>query len=210
MLASGQSNGNYNISNKDFEGQELQGNWKFWIEDSYGDGGHQAKNISVKFIRATSTGNWLSVTPAEGSVAINAQENLQVTADATGIEPGNYSGKITILSNDPDQPEIEIPVLMTVTINTAVERPNNSLCNLVLYPVPAGNELFIKPGCNSGKINLVQITDMSGRSIIFAEGVNIEHRNGEILLDISGLKPGMYLLSIRGENFNETYRFIRN
>lgn len=210
MLASGQSNGNYNISNKDFEGQALQGNWKFWIEDSYGDGGHQAKNISVKFIRATSTGNWLSVTPAEGSVAINAQENLQVTADATGIEPGNYSGKITILSNDPDQPEIEIPVLMTVTINTAVERPNNSLCNLVLYPVPAGNELFIKPGCNSGKINLVQITDMSGRSIIFAEGVNIEHRNGEILLDISGLKPGMYLLSIRGESFNETYRFIRN
>ncbi len=41
--------GDYSVSLSDFNGETLNGTWYLWIEDSYGDGGHQATNISVVF-----------------------------------------------------------------------------------------------------------------------------------------------------------------
>jgi hypothetical protein len=49
QIASGQSDGTYTVNLSNFNNENLNGTWYLWIEDSYGDGGHQATNISVTF-----------------------------------------------------------------------------------------------------------------------------------------------------------------
>jgi|GEM_PF-1356358 len=49
IIASGQFDGTYNVELHNFDGQTMNGNWKLWIQDSYGDGGHQATEITVSF-----------------------------------------------------------------------------------------------------------------------------------------------------------------
>ena len=57
---------------------------------------------------------WLTVTPAEGSVAQGSQETLAVDFDATGLAPGIYSAHLVITHNVSAQPET-VPVTLEVT-----------------------------------------------------------------------------------------------
>lgn len=54
-IGSGQTNGNYNVTLNDFNNEDLDGTWIIWIEDSYGDGGHQATNVTVTFTYSPAT-----------------------------------------------------------------------------------------------------------------------------------------------------------
>jgi len=57
---------------------------------------------------------WLSEDPLEGTVPAGECQEVAVTFDATGLTPGEYLGGLLIESNDLDEPEITIPVTMTV------------------------------------------------------------------------------------------------
>lgn len=48
-IGSAQTEGNYNVTLNDFNNEDMDGTWIIWIEDSFGDGGHQATNITVTF-----------------------------------------------------------------------------------------------------------------------------------------------------------------
>lgn len=54
-IGSGQTDGNYNVTLNNFNNQNLNGTWRIWIQDSYGDGGHQATNISLTFTYSPAT-----------------------------------------------------------------------------------------------------------------------------------------------------------
>jgi len=57
---------------------------------------------------------WLSEDPVEGTVDPGDCQAVDVTFDATGLAPDVYTGDLLIESNDPDQPELTVPVEMTV------------------------------------------------------------------------------------------------
>lgn len=109
MIASGNPGGTYSIDLSAFNGQEASGEWKMWIEDSYGDGGHRATNITINFKLLVSENGWLL---AETSGVIQPGECtvISVMMNATDLEPGLHLGELIITSNDPDDPTIEIPV----------------------------------------------------------------------------------------------------
>jgi len=48
-IASGESDGTYTKMLTDFADEAMNGDWILWIQDSYGDGGHRASNITVSF-----------------------------------------------------------------------------------------------------------------------------------------------------------------
>jgi DNA-binding beta-propeller fold protein YncE len=58
---------------------------------------------------------WLSVDPVSGSVPTNGSTLVQVTFDATGLQPGVYETDLFITHNDPLQPMLSVPVTMIVT-----------------------------------------------------------------------------------------------
>ncbi|MCX7552608.1 S8 family serine peptidase [Marinicella sp. S1101] len=58
---------------------------------------------------------WLSVNPSSGAIAPGSDEDLTVTLDATGLAPGVYTAAVCVDSDDPDEPQVVVPVSMTVT-----------------------------------------------------------------------------------------------
>ncbi|HKQ62313.1 MAG TPA: choice-of-anchor D domain-containing protein [Candidatus Polarisedimenticolaceae bacterium] len=58
---------------------------------------------------------WLAVTPAAGVVPAGETAELAVTFDATHRFGGDYAATILLQSNDPDEPQLELPALLHVT-----------------------------------------------------------------------------------------------
>ena len=57
---------------------------------------------------------WLAVAPAAGSTAPGGTSSVDVTLDATGLAAGTYEADLCIDSNDPDTPQLVVPVTLTV------------------------------------------------------------------------------------------------
>ncbi|MGH9381436.1 MAG: hypothetical protein ACRD2Z_12585 [Thermoanaerobaculia bacterium] len=62
---------------------------------------------------------WVNVDPLSGSVPSGADSQVEVTFDATGIAPGDFSANLCIGSNDPQQPLTTVPLSLTVTSGAA-------------------------------------------------------------------------------------------
>jgi hypothetical protein len=57
---------------------------------------------------------WISPSPDTGAVPAAATDTAIVTLDAAGLIPGNYAGNLTVVSNDPDEPVLVLPVILVV------------------------------------------------------------------------------------------------
>ncbi|HEX5013824.1 MAG TPA: carboxypeptidase regulatory-like domain-containing protein [Candidatus Limnocylindrales bacterium] len=57
---------------------------------------------------------WMTVEPESGSVAPDSQQDLTVTVDATGLEPGVHRGIVILQTNDPALGNVQVPVVLTV------------------------------------------------------------------------------------------------
>ncbi|RMI01055.1 MAG: DUF4394 domain-containing protein, partial [Calditrichaeota bacterium] len=58
---------------------------------------------------------WLSENPVSGTVPPGGNQNVTITADATGLTPGSYDCNIVIHSNDPVGNPVTVPVHLLVT-----------------------------------------------------------------------------------------------
>ena len=58
---------------------------------------------------------WLSATPTSGSVEPANNVEVSIAFDATALAPDTYTTQLLISSNDPDEPEIYVPVTLIVT-----------------------------------------------------------------------------------------------
>jgi hypothetical protein len=63
---------------------------------------------------------WLSESPASGSIAVGESQDVTVTADATGLDPGSYSALVCITTNDPNNALVGVPVSLTVTADDTI------------------------------------------------------------------------------------------
>ncbi len=74
---------------------------------------------------------WLSISPASGTISQGNNQNPVVGFDATGLSEGVYTGQITLSSNDADEGTIVIPCTMnvssgfTVSLNAFLDGPFN-------------------------------------------------------------------------------------
>lgn len=83
---------------------------------------HLSNNPALPYnwnIRAKLTGTpiqqWLSVAPASGTVAPGGTQNVTVTCNANGLDIGTYMAMLRIVSNDPETPQLDVPVTFEVT-----------------------------------------------------------------------------------------------
>ena len=57
---------------------------------------------------------WLTVTPTEATVAPDGSTDLTIDVDTTGLLPGVHRGIVVVMTNDPDHPTTQVPVILVV------------------------------------------------------------------------------------------------
>jgi subtilisin family serine protease len=57
---------------------------------------------------------WLSEAPISGTIPAGEGISIEITFNATGLDPDTYTGTLGIFSNDPDQPFSAVPVTLEV------------------------------------------------------------------------------------------------
>jgi len=206
MLASGQANGVYSVSTGTFNNQPMEGEWKLWIQDSYGDGGHQATGVSIRFIRGTSTGNWLSCDMSDVAVDPGMAAQVQVGCDASGLNLGTYHGLVTLWSNDSTNPLIYIPVTFEVTVNTAVDLSSRLPSEIEVFPNPVYDKLYVKLNLQ-GSSALIQLSDVAGR--IMVESMRNVSKDEVVELPVKHLNPGLYILRVQMPGFNQSVQVVK-
>lgn len=201
LLAAGTLSGTFYFEPASFRGEELKGPWKLWIEDAGNDGGHAASDIRLVFKTDQTKTDWLDVEPENGIITAGGQQMITVSSDATQLTEGTYLGNIKVLSNDPDQPEIDIPVTFTVNLNTGIG----------LNPIN-GNEFSVSPNplnssarfnCNLEKSTwvVIEIYNAEGQKVknlfsgILSQGINTIVWNRESNNN-TRVKAGIYVARI--------------
>jgi len=84
--------------------------WFNWARDG-GQWGSMAAEI-LYYLATAGAPAWFSYEPTEGSLAQDEDTEIFVLINAEGLVGGVYEGELTILSNDPDNPEVVISVVV--------------------------------------------------------------------------------------------------
>ena len=146
------------------------------IENANGSDGLQVvfnaaylhNNLAIRFGTAPPV-TWLDVSPTTGTVPPGGQANLLVDYDATGLALGTYNAVIHILTNDPDETVIDIPVLLTVTTGTDVVTSGDLPKEFELArpePNPFSGSTTIRYAVPvEGRVVTIALFDVSGRLI---------------------------------------------
>lgn len=142
---------------------------------------------------------WAYSTTQSGLINPGNSANLTVYFDATDLAVDTYTGSLLISSNDPLQPETEIPLTFDVTVNTS----NQSLSaeTIDVYPNPFKQVLHVE---TKDDVRQIRIYNLHGKAVkIFGE----EALSGKGNLQWHGrdnhgniLPKGMYLLEILHNN----------
>jgi hypothetical protein len=73
--------------------------------------------------------SWLVADPLAGSVAAGENMEIAVTFSAIDIELGTYVAELSVFSNDPDDPEITVPITLHVAeVAVYITADNESIC----------------------------------------------------------------------------------
>lgn len=143
------------------------------------------------------TPSWLSASPFFASIAGQGVQQVTVSVDATGFDPGTYNGQLTIFSNDADENPLTIGVGLFIGVSGQVyvdfgftgsesgteTNPFNTLAE-GLAAVPADGTLTILNGGFSPEV------------LDIDQSVNIEVMGGEATVgDLGGVAtPGTFEL----------------
>jgi subtilisin family serine protease len=92
-------------------GQPLEYGWQFGL-----DTGRILENgvpyaFTFPLIRDVP---WLAENPADGTLPPGGTQKIAVTVDTTGLAPGSYGARVVILSNDPRNPRLQVPLTLYV------------------------------------------------------------------------------------------------
>ncbi|MEJ5304178.1 MAG: T9SS type A sorting domain-containing protein [Bacteroidales bacterium] len=146
---------------------------------------HLSNNPSLPYnwnIRANLEGNplpqWLSVAPTSFTVAPGGTQDLTVTFNATDLPIGIHEGIVRILSNDVDQPSVDVNCVLSCSVGI----DEGEKVAVLVYPNPAKDRIMIS---SNYPVKEVRITSMTGK--VMYSG-NLQS------IDVSKFPTGVYFI----------------
>jgi hypothetical protein len=146
-------------------------------------------NLEGEFIE-----QWLSANPMSGTVVPSGNMPVDVTYDATNLTLGTYNATMLFLSNDPDTPQLDVPVTLHV-VGVGIDDPNKT--SVMIYPNPATDRINI---LTSSAISSVVITDFSGKTV---------YSGTASVVDISAFANGVYFVRTVTGSGTSNMKFIK-
>jgi hypothetical protein len=133
-------------------------------------------NVEVDYIDED---GWLTVDPVSGSVNGNSTQIVNLTFNGMGLDFGAYTATITVTSDDPENPEVIIPVTMNVIdvspVNLVI------LQNMYTFPVAISENGQHVVGTPFGGQSGYYWSEESG-VVNFAAYVNGVSNTGEVVV----------------------------
>jgi len=146
---------------------------------------HLSNNPALAYnwnIRANLSGDatpqWLSVSPMSGTIPPAGSEVLEVTFNSAGLTYGVYEGTIRILNNDPENSQLDVPCMLSISVGVA----ELDKVAVMVYPNPAENVLNIVA---NDQIIMVTVLNLTGKVMFTGNSKSI---------DISKMASGVYFI----------------
>ena len=135
---------------------------------------------------------WANLSKSEGSIPMGGIDEVSVNVNAIGLSAGDVkTANIIFVTNDPENPEVTIPLTLTVTGDNVNETAANAFN---IYPNPTTGMVTVE----GENINVVSIYNAAGQL------VNIVRANGSnVNVDLSSYGTGVYFLNVI-DNANNT------
>ncbi len=110
---------------------------------------------TIEIIDGDENAFFLSVSPIVGTIDLGEEATLKVKFDTRGLDIGEYSASINIVSDDPRNATIDIPVTLTVLAPpTIAVNPNNLSAEINVQTDNPATKTEVLTITNSGQANL--------------------------------------------------------
>lgn len=155
------------------------------------------------------TKNWFKVTPPTGSVGGNQTITVLLSLDATNLNDGVYSTQITL--NDPHHGGLSIPIQLTVTTTTGIEKENetpNDFRLLQNYPNPFNPSTTISFSLPKDQNVSLIVYDVLGQQVQTLVNKHLPLGNYFLKFDVVSLPSGIYFYRIQTEQFTQVKKMI--
>ena len=159
---------------------------------------------------------WLSTNPSTGTIDALSSTTIAVTVENTDYMEGNHQAQLIITSNDPDEPEIVIPVSLSILaagIEDNEGASNNAFWITQNYPNPFTNETLIHYQLPIDQFVTVDIFNVAGQHI--KRLVNKTQSKGDHHVVWNGQTDsgdpagtGIYFYRLKTETFQQTHRMV--
>ena len=126
-------------------------------------------------------GGYATLNKTYGSIAIGASDEITVNLSSIGLEEATYEAAVKFVTNDPEKPEVEIP--LTLIIGEGVEEVLNNAYNI--YPNPTSGLVTIE----AENINYIAIYNSVGQLVNVVKSENNT-------VDMSSYDNGVYYFNI--------------
>ncbi len=154
---------------------------------------------------------WLSADPMFGYVDPGESDNITVSFDAMDLDPGIYTGYLSIDSNDPVNPNVAVECTLTVTGATGVDDFANLPATFGLeqnYPNPFNPTTSIRYALPEESRVIINIYDILGRKVETL--IDIQQQAGyyDITWNSSDKTSGIYFARIEAGDFSKSIKMI--
>lgn len=138
--------------------------------------------------------DWIVLSDSSGSVLPGAEAEISVGISPEQLDPGTYAAVLLIESNDPNNQEVEVPVIFMFTVG--LEETEALLFEV--FPNPAGQILHIKLHEKAVKLRVVNQSGL----VVDEWQLNDEK---EVILETAGYSSGLYIIQMedsKGKLYN--------
>jgi len=151
-------------------------------------------NVRVK--RLYDPFQWMSLDRYGGTALPGTSSEFTITLSSFDISPGEYSTDIVLRSNDPDSPEIILPVRLNIsTVISVDELPAvpHEFSLLQNYPNPFNPGTVITFHLPESDRIRLEVYDIVGRRVAVLIDDEVVAGEHQIMYDVTGLSSGVYM-----------------
>ena len=135
---------------------------------------------------------WLDESPKSGSVEPGGSHNVTVTINTTGLAVSDYGAEIIVSSNDPEEPEVTVPVTLHVSPGAGV----TWFCPLdhmaLIAPYPVNGRPYLDVSANLSEVSY----DVDWFQVLW-----LNESTGDWYTFYSGFTVGNTLLTLETDQF---------
>jgi|AntRauTorcE11897_2_1112592.scaffolds.fasta_scaffold00181_15 hypothetical protein len=144
--------------------------------------------------------SWLSLNSISGTVPEDDSFDLELNFNTVGIDAGTYSTRLKLLTNDPENPEIEVPIVLTVNTAVSNEEQQDVPQEIKLkqnYPNPFNPSTRISFELAKSEKVTLEVYNTQGQKVATLLNENRPSGIGEVTFNAGSLSSGVYIYKLK-------------